>query len=502
MRACITCLTFLLMASATELARCETNPPNIVLFLIDDLGWMDLGCQGSTYYQTPHIDALARDGARFTNAYAACAVCSPTRAAILTGKYPARLLLTDWLPSGRWDPQARLMSGRFLRGLPVEELTLSEALRSHGYRTANIGKWHLGSEPFSLPEHHGFDVNVGGNAHGAPGSYFYPYQGDWLIPGTELRAKWNVLPDGEEGEYLTDRLTEEAVRFIRDTQVTQNQEPGTKSTAQPFFLYFPHYGVHTPLQAKPEVVAKYAAIPESERQGLPEYAAMVESIDDSVGRVLETLEELKLADNTIIIFTSDNGGFWKATDHAPLRANKGAYYEGGIRVPLIVKLPGTAKQSVVVDEPVISNDLYPTCLAACGLPALPNQHVDGLDLTQLVHGHVTNLNRQSLFWHFPHYNEHPSSVPSSVIRKGPWKLIETFDPAGYELYNLDEDLGETINLVETQPAKFSELREELAAWRTEVGAEMMPPNPNYDPDAVGKPKKKKGERARQKAASL
>jgi arylsulfatase A-like enzyme len=470
---------------AAMTAQCDTGHRNIVLFLIDDLGWKDLGCQGSTYYQTPHIDALARNGARFTDAYSACAVCSPSRAAILTGKYPARLLLTDWLPSGRWDPQARLMSGRFLRGLPVEELTLAEALRNAGYRTANIGKWHLGSEPFSLPEHHGFDVNIGGNAHGAPGSYFYPYQGDWLIPGTELRAKWEVLPDGAADEYLTDRLTDEAVKFI-----DENKD-------QPFFLYFPHYGVHTPLQAKPEVVAKYAAIPEDQRQGLPEYAAMVESIDDSVGRVVDTLRNLQLLENTVIIFTSDNGGFWKATDHAPLRGNKGAYYEGGIRVPLIIQWPGVTQPGGVIQQPVIGNDLYPTCLTAAGLPLLPNQHVDGLDLSQLVQGQPASLEREAIFWHFPHYNEHPSSVPSSVIRKGAWKLIETFDPAGYELYNLAEDLGETINLAETQPAKLSELREELEAWRSEVKAELMQPNPNYDPNATGKPKKKKGNASRQ-----
>lgn len=486
-------LLFVLVTLVAILLGSEASasqPPNIVLFLIDDLGWRDLGCQGSSYYQTPHIDKLASDGTRFTNAYSACAVCSPTRAAILTGKYPARLMLTDWLPSGRWDPKARLLSGRFLRGLPVEELTLAEALRSAGYRTANIGKWHLGSEPFSLPEHHGFDVNIGGNAHGAPGNYFYPYEGDWLIPGTELHAKWNVLPHGKEGEYLTDRLTDEAVHFI-----TQNKD-------KPFLLYFPHYGVHTPLQAKPDVTAKYEAIPESSRQGLPEYAAMVESVDDSVGRVVEALNKLKLTDNTMIIFTSDNGGFWKATNHAPLRANKGAYYEGGIRVPLIIKWPGKAKPGLVVDQPVISNDLYPTCLAASGLSPLPNQHVDGLDLGQLLQGNATRLNRQSLFWHFPHYNEHPSSVPSSVIRKGPWKLIETFDPAGFELYNLAEDLGEANNLVESNTEKLVELRMELDAWRAEVGAEMMRPNPDFDPTSTVKPKKKKSNGPRLKSSAV
>jgi arylsulfatase A len=455
------------------------RPANIILFLIDDLGWMDLGCQGSRYYQTPHIDRLAAEGARFTDAYAACAVCSPTRAALLTGKYPARLLLTDWLPSGRWNPKAKLREGRFLRGLPVEEHTLAEALREAGYHTANIGKWHLGSEPFSLPEHHGFDVNIGGNAHGAPGSYFFPYQGNWKIPATGRQAVWHVLADGREGEYLTDRLTDEAVGFIRENK------------DRPFFLYFPHYGVHTPLQGRREIVAKYERIPEEERQGRPEYAAMVESIDDSVGRVMAALADLKLDKSTVILFTSDNGGFYNATSNAPLRANKGAYYEGGIRVPLIVKWPGVTKPGTVIHSPVTSTDLYPTCLAAAGLPALPHQHMDGLNLEPLFRGADT-LERESLFWHYPHYNDHPSSVPGSVIRKGPWKLIETFDPEGVELYHLGDDLSETQNLAAEQTNLVDELRRELSAWRQEVGAEMMRPNPDYDPAVKPAKRKRKG----------
>jgi len=468
-----------LLALAGDLPSAE--PPgqlNIVLFLIDDLGWKDLGCQGSTFYQTPNIDRLARGGARFTDAYAACAVCSPTRAAVLAGKYPARLLLTDWLPSGRWNPKARLQSGRFVRALPLEEFTLAEALREAGYRTASIGKWHLGSEPFSLPEHHGFDVNIGGNAHGAPGSYFFPYPGDWPIPTTSRRAKWNVLSDGKPGEYLTDRLTDEAVKFIRDNRHL------------PFFLYFPHYGVHTPLQAKPEMMAKYEKVPEAERQGKPAYAAMVESVDESVGRVLATLQELGLEKNTLVIFTSDNGGFYNATSNAPLRANKGAYYEGGIRVPLIIKWPGVTRPGWVSAEPVISTDLYPTCLAAAGLPLRPNQHLDGLNLQPLL-ASGTSLGRKSLFWHFPHYNEHPSSVPSSVVRRGPWKLIETFDPEGVELYNLADDLSETRNLADQKPDLTTQLRAELNAWRLDVRAEMMRPNPDYDPNVQGPTKKKK-----------
>jgi arylsulfatase A-like enzyme len=456
---------------------------NIVLFLIDDLGWMDVGCNGSTYYRTPNIDRLAREGARFTDAYSACAVCSPTRAAILTGKYPARLMLTDWLPSGRWNPKARLREGRFLRGLPLEEVTLAEALREAGYRTASIGKWHLGSEPFSLPEHHGFDVNVAGNAHGAPGNYFFPYDGNWAIPTTGLRARWNVLPDGEPGEYLTDRLTDEAVAFIRANHKS------------PFFLYFPHYAVHTPLQAKEDMVARYEQVPEDQRQGKPVYAAMVESVDASVGRVLATLEHLSLEKNTVVIFTSDNGGFYNATSNAPLRANKGAYYEGAIRVPLIIKWPGVSRAASMVAEPVTSSDLYPTCLAAASQPPRPNQHLDGMNLQPLLRGEVS-LGREAIFWHYPHYNSHPSSVPSSVIRKGPWKLIETFDPEGVELYNLAEDLSETRNLVGERPGLVNELRQELDAWRRDVGAEMMRPNPEYDPAVKSPVKKRKSKKAK------
>jgi len=484
MKHTLTLITALLLAPLAGLHAADiqkpatAGKPNIVLFLIDDLGWRDLGCQGSTFYRTANIDRLATEGVRFTDAYAACAVCSPTRAAILTGKYPARLLLTDWLPAGRWNPKSKLREGRFVRALPLEEITLAEALREGGYRTASIGKWHLGTEPFSLPQHHGFDVNIAGDGNGAPGSYFYPYPGDWLIPSTGQRVKWNVLPDGKPGEYLTDRLTDEAVKFIRE------------SREQPFFLYFPHYGVHAPLQAKKEMVAQYKRVPEPERQGKPEYAAMIESVDESVGRVLATLKELGLEQDTLIIFTSDNGGFENATSNAPLRANKGAYYEGGIRVPLIIKWPGVSKAGIVVKEPVISTDLYPTCLAAAGLAARPHQHMDGVNLQPLLGG-AGHLTPRSLFWHYPHYNEHRFSVPSSVIRKGEWKLIETFDPEGIEIYNLADDLSEKKNLAAAESAKVAELRRELDAWRIAVGAERMLPNPDYDP-SVPTAKKKKG----------
>lgn len=443
-------------------------PPNILFILIDDLGWKDLGCYGSTYYQTPNIDRLAEQGVRFADGYAACAVCSPTRAAILTGKYPARLMLTEWLPSGRWDPQAKLLGGRFLRQLPLEEVTLAEALRAGGYRTGIIGKWHLGGEPFSTPAHHGFDVAIAANDHGNPGDYFFPYEGEWSIPTTDLKASWRVIEGGEEGEYLTDRLTNEAEGFIRENR------------ARPFFLYLSHYAVHTPLQAKKEMVAPYESVRESERQGKPVYAAMIESVDQGVGRLMATLKELNLEASTLVIFTSDNGGFAGATDHKPLRGNKGAYYEGGIRVPVIVRWPGVAKAGGVCDAPVTSTDFYPTCLAAAGLPPHPAQHRDGLDLRPVLEG-AGSLDRKALFWHYPHYNSHPSSVPSSVIRKGDWKLIQTFDPEGFELYNLRDDLGETTNLMDSQTAKADELKRDLENWRRDVDAEMMEPNPDYRP---------------------
>jgi arylsulfatase A len=274
------------------------------------------------------------------------------------------------------------------------------------------------------------------------------------------------------------------VRFIR------------ASRNQPFFLYFPHYAVHTPLQAKPEVVAKYEQVPEAERQGDPVYAAMVESVDDSVARVLSTLKELGIEDNTVVIFASDNGGFWKATNHAPLRGHKGTYWEGGIRVPLIIKWPGYAIPGRVVNVPVTSSDLYPTILAAAGQPLRPNQHLDGLNLAPLLRDADT-LQRRSLFWHFPHYNNHPETVPQGAMRKGSWKLIETFDPAGLQLYNLADDLGETRNLAASQTKLVEELRRELDAWRREVGAEMMKPNPDYDPDAQLPARQKKGRKANQ-----
>jgi arylsulfatase A-like enzyme len=445
--------------------------PNVILFLVDDLGWSDLGCQGSDYYRTPHIDALAESGVRFTNAYAACAVCSPTRAAILTGKYPARLMLTQWLPAGRWsETKNRMREGRFLRSLPLEETTLAEALRESGYATWHIGKWHLGGAPFSLPEHHGFDTNIAGSDHGAPGGYFYPFKGTWKIPTTNQRVLKQTLPGGREGDYLTDRLTDAALDLI-----------GNSDESKPFFLYFPYYNVHTPLQGKPELMKKYEAIPETERQGPPAYAAMVESVDESVGRVLAALDATGLRENTLIVFTSDNGGFAKATDNAPLRANKGSHYEGGIRVPLIFAGSGVGLNAPEgLDLPVISCDLYPTILALTGTHVPPT---DGRNLTPLLTGlgEVEYRKDRPLFWHYPHYNQHPQSAPVSIIRKGPWKLIEFLETDETELYHLLDDPGETNDLAEERPQEVDRLKQALLDWKQSVRADPMTPNPLFQP---------------------
>ncbi|MDF1784954.1 MAG: sulfatase [Verrucomicrobiales bacterium] len=445
-----------------------SGSPNVVLFLVDDLGWMDLGCQGSKYYQTPNIDALAKSGVRFTNAYAACAVCSPTRAAILTGKYPARLMLTQWLPAGRWNAQKnRRREGRFVRSLPLEEITIAEALRDAGYTTWHIGKWHLGGTPFSLPQHHGFNVNIAGDDHGAPGSYFYPFKGTWRIPTTPHKASKQAFNGGKEGDYLTDVLSAAAVNLIRK----HDQE-------KPFFLYFPFYNVHTPLQGKKDKVDRYAAIPKSKRQGTPDYAAMVESVDEGVGKVMASLRELNLLENTLVIFTSDNGGFAKATTHGPLRANKGSHYEGGIRVPLIMAGAGVLNPDRTSTIPATSSDLYPTILETTGLSPKPHQHLDGISLTGIL-TKKASPDRKSIFWHYPHYNRHPSSAPVSIIRQGPWKLIEFLETDTIELYNLAADLGESKDLANAQPKRAAELRAELHAWKTTVGADPMKPNPEY-----------------------
>lgn len=460
-------LVLLLCILSPNIAVAESSKTNVVFILIDDLGWKDLGCYGSTYYQTPHIDKLAAEGMRFTNGYAACNVCSPTRAAILSGKYPARLLLTNWLPSGRWsETNHKLREGRYLSNLPLEEFTVAEALRVAGYRTAFMGKWHLGTETYYYPEHQGFDINVAGRDYGAPGSYFYPFKGSWTIPTTGKKLHKETPISGKPGDYLPDRLADEAVDFVRE-----NHE-------RPFFLMLSHYAVHTPLQGKPDKVARYERVSEDKRQGKPAYAAMVESIDDSVGRLAKALREHGIEDRTLVIFTSDNGGFAKATDNGPLRANKGSNFEGGLRVPVIIKWPGNVGGGSTSEVPVISTDFYPTILEATGQPPRPNQHLDGVSLVPLLR-EKGSLKRDAIYWHYPHYNRHPHSFPSGVIRSGDWKLIEAFETGEKLLFNLKDDVSEQHNLAKKHPKKAMELQQKLAAWREEVGADPMRRNPSY-----------------------
>ncbi len=437
--------------------------PNIVFILADDLGWTDLGCFGSKFYQTPNIDRLAGQGMRFTDAYSACTVCSPSRASILTGQYPARLHITDWI-AGHVRPKAPLRVPDWTMHLPLETMNLAKALKPAGYVCASIGKWHLGDKEF-WPERQGFDLNVAGCAMGQPPDYFAPYR----IP---------TLTDGPAGGFLSDRLTDEAVQFIQ-----QNRQ-------RPFFLYLPHYAVHTPLMAKPEVIHKYRQLadPKAPHHN-PKYAGLIESVDDSVGAILRTLDELKLAGNTIIIFTSDNGGLLGSTSNIPLRAGKGSAYEGGVRVPLIVKWPGVTQPGSVCHTPVISPDFYPTLLALAGV-APSNEMVDGENLGPLLRQTGT-LKRDAIYWHYPHY--HPGGAsPHGAIRQGDYRLVEFYEDHHVELYNLKDDLGETRDLAARLPEMTAALRQKLHAWRQQVGAQMPTPNPSHEPKPPQAPPDKQG----------
>jgi len=452
----------------------RTQKPNIVFILIDDLGWRDLGCYGGPYYETPNLDRLASRGMRFTDGYAACNCCSPTRASILTGKYPARLRLTDWIPGSSW-PWTKLRSPKWTKHLPLEEVTIAEALKPAGYVSAHIGKWHLGPDRYR-PEEQGFAFNFGGCARGCPGSYFSPYR----IPVID-RAQ----PD-TKGEFLTERLTDEAIRCMR-----ANRE-------RPFFVYLSYYTVHRPLQAKKEVIAKYLA------KGRPAtgatnatFAAMVEHMDDGVGRVMQALDKLGIADKTVVFFMSDNGGLARklpgptdpkrtkhciaSTTNAPLREGKGSPYEGGVREPWIVCWPGVVKPGTTCSVPVTSVDFYPTILEMAGAPAPPGHVVDGQSIVPLLKQTGT-LNRKAIYWHYPHYNiaGEAGIKPHGVVRCGRYKLLEFYEDRRVELYDLESDLSEKNDLAAKMPEKAAELRNMLHEWLTAVGAQMPTPNPNYD----------------------
>ncbi len=433
------------------------SAPNFVFILVDDLGWTDVGFMGSDFYETPNIDALAASSVRFTNAYAATTVCSPTRASVLTGKYPARLHVTDWI-HGHARPWARLRIPDWTHRLLPEETTFTEVLARAGYDTISIGKWHLGHD---RPEAHGFDINIAGDDRGQPPSYHAPYE----IP---------TLEEGPEGEYLTDRLTNEALDFIEEHEKRR------------FLLYLPYYTVHTPIEPKADKLAKYTAKTAGENHRNPGYASMLESLDEGVGRILALLERLKIDDETVVIFTGDNGGLtldlseWgPITSNAPLREGKGSSYEGGVRVPLTIRWPKVTEPGRVVDVPVISTDFYLTIAEMAGIRSAPTKDVDGESLVALLRGGET-LDRDALYWHYPHY--HPGgATPYGAIRRGDLKLIEFYEDEHLELYNLKDDPGESNDLAETMPDQAFVLRQALRRWRRNVGAQMPTPNPAFDP---------------------
>lgn len=434
---------------------------NVVIFLIDDLGWTDLGCYRSDLYETPNIDQLAEEGVKFTNAYSACTVCSPTRAAIMTGKYPARLNITDWI-AGHQNEYGKLSPPDWTKYLPNEEITIAEIAQAAGYVTASVGKWHLGDSVAYYPQYQGFDRNVAGYYRGQPPSYFYPYiRGNDTLP---------YLEGGVEGKYLTDRLTDEATRFITD------------HADQPFLLYFPHYAVHTPIQGKDSLTAYYQSkVTDSLQHTNAEYAAMIHSTDESVGQIMHLLDSLDISDQTLVIFTSDNGGLelFDITQNDPIRAGKGSAYEGGVRVPMIIRWPKAKRNIATIDEPVITMDVFATVANVLGTGGAKDYHQDGVNLLPLLEQETEVLDREALYWHYPHY--HPGGAsPYSAIRQGNYKLIEFLEDKHLELYNLEDDIGETNNLISKVPEVANDLYNQLETWRKEVDAQEPVPNPKYD----------------------
>jgi arylsulfatase A-like enzyme len=494
---------FLFSFSLTVLsfAKNEKSKPNVILFLIDDLGWSDIGVNGSTFYETPVIDQLAKDGALFSDAYAASPVCSPSRASILTGKYPSRINVS--YISGTTGPKGKgykLNAPQPDGFIAFDETSLAEALRHHDYKTVHIGKWHLQNHTdrgtTHFPEHHGFDLNIAGFRMGQPGSYYFPFKSE-RHPGTNVPG----LEDGKNGDYLTDTLTDKAISFIK-----QNKD-------RPFFINFWYYTVHTPIQPKKSKLAKYQkkaknlGYPEKHKDGIPvwesitrrrqdspAYACMVESMDENIGRVLQTLQAQNLEKDTLVIFFSDNGGLCTGsspnmpTSGLPLRAGKAWLYEGGIRVPLIIKFPGQIKAGTRISEPVVGTDLYPTILDLLGLPLTPGQHLDGESLKPLLKGEQL-LKREAIYFHFPHYHHINTMGPSGAIRKGDFKLIEVFETGKHELYNVRKDIGEHHDLASEKPQLVGELANNLKQWRKRSNARMAVLNQAYDPASDHKKKK-------------
>ncbi len=448
---------FLATLGGGLLSAGQERRPNIVLILADDLGVRDLGCYGNPYFSTPNIDRLAAEGARFTDAYAACPVCSPTRASILTGRYPVRTGVTDWIPGRPSHERGPVITPRTAREMKLEEVTIPERLKSGGYRSASVGKWHLGGTGF-LPTEQGFDINVGGTHSGSPPPTKPAYFGPFELPNLKAGP----------GEFLTERLTQAACDFIRT------------NAANPFFLYLSHFTVHLPLSAREADIARHKE--KSAGRYNPVYAAMVESLDASVGAVLDAIEKAGIAGRTLVAFFSDNGGLryegaskQPTTDNAPYRAGKGHLYEGGVREPLVIRYPGVTKPGTVISTPVSSVDFFPTFCEAAGVR--PGK-VDGVSLLPLLRG--GRLRDRALFWHYPHYSNQ-GGEPGSAIREGDWKLIEFYHHPRRELYNLAKDPAEKSNLIAREPAVAKRLAAKLRAWLKETGAVMPSKNPKADP---------------------
>ncbi len=465
-----------LIASLASIATASERP-NVVLILVDDMGLHDLSIEGSTFYRSPNIDNLARGGMRFTQGYATCRVCSPSRASIQLGKFTARHGITNWIgaASGReWNRDDRLLPAEYLHNLPHDDVTLAEAMREGGYRTFFAGKWHLGGEG-SLPVDHGFEINIGGHHRGSPpGGFFSPYDNP-------------EMKDGPPGESLPLRLADETAQFIKSHR------------DQPFFAMLSFYSVHAPVQTTRELWSKYRqaapilpagaerfkvdrTLPVRQVQDHPVYAGMVEATDTAVGRVLTALDESGLSDSTLVIFTSDNGGVSSgdayATSNLPLRGGKGRQWEGGIREPYYIRYPNITKPNSTCDVPVTGADFYPTILELCGLPARAGQHVDGVSLVPLLKGQ--SIDTRLLYWHYPHY-DNQGGEPSSIIRDGDWKLIHYYDDGRNELYNLSIDGGEESDLARSHPYRAERMAEQLMSWLESVNAKYPQPDPRYDP---------------------
>jgi len=475
-----------LSLTALSSVAAREKQPNILFILADDLGWRDLSCTGSDYYESPNIDRIAHNGINFTQGYAACQVSSPSRASIMTGKFTARHGITNWIGEAtgenwrRLGRHSKLLPAEYVRQLPLEDTTLPEALRQHGYKTFMAGKWHLGGEG-SFPEDHGFDINIGGHEAGSPpGGYFTPYKNP-------------KMEDGPKGENLSIRLATETASFI--------EEHTKRNKKQPFFAYLSFYAVHAPLETTEQnwryfrdkaagngVAEEGFAVDRTlavrQQQDNPVYAGLIRQMDDAVGLVLNKLEELGLDKNTIIVFTSDNGGVSSgdayATSNLPLRGGKGRQWEGGFRVPLLMQYPGCKEPGSTCDVPVTGADFFPTFLEMAGLPLLPEQHVDGVSIRPLLLEGQTIVPR-ALYWHYPHYGNQ-GGEPSSVIRDGDWKLIHYYEDNRDELYNLRIDPTEMEPLNAQYPDKVDYLGKKLAVWLTDVDARFPVPDPQYNPE--------------------